>query len=238
MMSVRSDLLRAVLAVLFLAVPLGSVGSLGAKPSPNAATDITTDAGTDAGTESPAEFDSLAGQLLVATSKMGDPRFSRTVIVVVRHDHTGALGLVINKLIGSSTVADLLAGFGEDNLGDDGNDMTDTIAINYGGPVQPFVGLSLHSPDFTGDNTTTVNDYLSMSSGVEVLKAMAAGRGPRNVLFMLGYAGWGPGQLEGELQKRAWAVAPADEAFIFVQDPEKESDGKWKKALDRMQIDL
>lgn len=237
MMSVRSDLLRMVLTVLFLAVPLGPVGSLGAKPSPSVEADTATYSGTESPAQSPAEspseFDSLAGQLLVATSEMGDPRFSRTVIVMVRHDHTGALGLVINKLIGSSTVADLLAGFGED-----GHGMSDIIAINYGGPVQPFVGLSLHSPDFAIEDTTTVNDYLSMSSGVEVLKAMAAGQGPRNVLFMLGYTGWGPGQLEGELQRRAWVVAPADEAFIFVQDPEKGSDGKWKKALDRMQIDL
>lgn len=240
-MSVRSGLLRAVLAVLFLAVSLGSAAPLGAKPSPGVETDTATQSPTESPLQSPAEspaeppaeFDSLAGQLLVATPKMADPRFSRTVIVMVRHDHTGALGLIINKLIGSSTVADLLAGFGED-----GNDMTDTIAINYGGPVQPFVGLSLHSPDFASENTTTVNDYLSMSSGVEVLKAVAAGQGPHNVLFMLGYAGWGPGQLEGELQRRDWAVAPADEAFIFVRDPEKESDGKWKKALDRMQIDL
>jgi putative transcriptional regulator len=67
---------------------------------------------------------------------------------------------------------------------------------------------------------------------------MAENRGPRNVLFMLGYAGWGPDQLEGELQRRAWVIAPADEAFIFAQDPEKGNEGKWKKALNRMQIDL
>jgi putative transcriptional regulator len=225
MMSVRSDPLRAVLAVLFLAAPLGS---LGAKPSPEVETDAAQPPAL-----SPSEFDSLAGQLLVATPEMGDPRFSKTVIVMVRHDHTGALGLVINKLIGSSTLADLLAGFGED-----GHDIADIIAINYGGPVQPLVGLSLHSPDFASEGTTTVNDYLSMSSGVEVLKAMAEDQGPRNILFMLGYAGWGPGQLEGELQRRSWAIAPADEAFIFIQDPGTGGDEKWKKALDRMQIDL
>ena len=224
-MSVRSDPLRAVLAVLFLAAPLGP---LGAKPSPEVETDAAHPPAL-----SPSEFDSLAGQLLVATPEMGDPRFSKTVIVMVRHDHTGALGLVINKLIGSSTLADLLAGFGED-----GHDIADIIAINYGGPVQPLVGLSLHSPDFASEDTTTVNDYLSMSSGVEVLKAMAEDQGPRNILFMLGYAGWEPGQLEGELQRRAWAVAPADEAFIFIQDPGTGGDEKWKKALDRMQIDL
>ena len=225
MMSVRSDPLRAVLAVLFLAAPLGS---LGAKPSPEVETDAAQPPAL-----SPSEFDSLAGKLLVATPEMGDPRFSKTVIVMVSHDHTGALGLVINKLIGSSTLANLLADFGED-----GHDIADIIAINYGGPVQPLVGLSLHSPDFASEDTTTVNDYLSMSSGVEVLKAMAEDQGPRNILFMLGYAGWEPGQLEGELQRRAWAVAPADEAFIFIQDPGTGGDEKWKKALDRMQIDL
>ena len=232
-MSVRNIFLRTILGAVpagfFLVMPLGSPGSLGAKPSP----DATTDSATETPAQSPSEFDSLAGQLLVATPEMTDPRFSRTVIVVVRHDHTGALGLIINKLIGSSTVADLLAGFGEE-----GADMADSIAINYGGPVQPFVGLSLHSSDFAIEDTTTVNEYLSMSSGVEVLKAMAENRGPRNVLFMLGYAGWGPDQLEGELQRRAWVIAPADEAFIFAQDPEKGNEGKWKKALNRMQIDL
>ncbi len=227
-MFVRSVFLRtilgAALAILFLVAPLGSPGSLDAKPSPDA---------TKSPGQSPSEFDSLAGQLLVAAPEMADPRFSRTVIVVVRHDHTGALGLIINKLIGSSTVADLLAGFGED-----GRDMADPIDINYGGPVQPFVGLSLHSPDFAIEDTTVVNDYLSMSAGVEVLKAMAEDRGPRNTLFMHGYAGWEPDQLEGELQRRDWAVAPADEAFIFAPDPETGSDGRWQKALNRMQIDL
>ena len=224
-MSVRRVLFKAVFAVLFLAVPLISLDSLGAKPS--------SDAATDSAAKSPSQFNSLAGQLIVATPEMPDPRFSKTVIVIVRHDHTGALGLVINKLIGSSTVADLLTGFGED-----GKNVVQTIAINYGGPVQPFVGLSLHSPDSSSENTTSINDYLSMSAGVEVLKAMVEGRGPRNVLFMLGYAGWAPSQLEEEMQRRAWVIAPADETFIFVQDPERENDGKWKKALDRMQINL
>jgi len=224
-MSVRRILFKAVFAVLFLVVPLGSLDSLGAKPSPDAATDITA--------ESPSQFDSLAGQLIVATPEMPDPRFSKTVIVIVRHDHTGALGLVINKLIGSSTVADLLTDFGED-----GKNAVETIAINYGGPVQPFAGLSLHSPDFSSESTTLINDYLSMSAGVEVLKAMAEDRGPNNALFMLGYAGWAPSQLENEMQLRAWVIAPADETFIFTRDPERESDGKWKKALDRMQINL
>ena len=220
--SVRRVLFQAVFTVLFLVVPLGS---LGAKPSPDAA--------TDSNAESPSQFDSLAGQLIVATPEMPDPRFSKTVIVVVRHDHTGALGLVINKLIGFSTVADLLTGFGED-----GKNVVETIAINYGGPVQPFAGLSLHSPDFSSENTTPINDYLSMSAGVEVLKAMAEGRGPHNALFMLGYAGWRPNQLEEEMQRRTWVIAPADETFIFAQDPERENNGKWKKALDRMQINL
>jgi len=223
--SVRRVLFKAVFAVLFLVVPLIFLGSLGAKPSPDAA--------TDSAAESPSQFDSLAGQLIVATPEMPDPRFSKTVIVVVRHDHTGALGLVINKLIGFSTVADLLTG-----LGEDGKNVVETIAINYGGPVQPFAGLSLHSPDFSSENTTPINDYLSMSAGVEVLKAMAEGRGPHNALFMLGYAGWRPNQLEEEMQRRTWVIAPADETFIFAQDPERENNGKWKKALDRMQINL
>ena len=222
MMFLRGVLLWTGLAALFLSVP---PASLGAK--------LFLDAATDTTTESFTEFNSLAGQLLVATPNMRDPRFSKTVIVMVNHDHTGAVGLIINKLLGSSTVADLLAGFGEDNHG-----MVDTVAINYGGPVQPFLGFSLHSSDFTNEYTTVVNDYLSMSPGVEVLKAIAAGNAPRNVLFMLGYAGWGPGQLEGELQRNDWVVAPADEVLIFVQDPEQGSDGKWEKALGRMQIDL
>lgn len=224
-MSVRRVLFKAVFAVLFLVVPLSSLGSLGAKPS--------LDAATDSAVESPSQFNSLAGQLIVATPEMTDPRFFKTVIVMVRHDHNGALGLVINKLIGSSTVADLLTGFDED-----GKNMVETIAINYGGPVQPFAGFSLHSPDFVSEGTTPINNYLSMSAGVEILKAMAEGRGPNNVLFMLGYAGWGPSQLEEEIQQRAWVIAPADETFIFAQDPERENDGKWKKALDRMQINL
>ena len=171
----------------------------------------------------------LAGRLLVASPKLGDPRFQETVIYMVQHDADGALGLVVNRSLGSGPLDKFLEGFGLDTQGTEG-----TIRIHYGGPVSPGSAFVLHSPDYSGPGTTQVPDGLAMTTQLDVLKAIAEGKGPRQSLFVFGYAGWGPGQLEGEMARDDWLTAPADDTLIFGDDP----DGVWDKAMAKAGIAL
>jgi putative transcriptional regulator len=163
----------------------------------------------------------LIGQVLVASPSMGDPRFAGTVIYLVAHDQNGAMGLVLNRSLGEGSLKALLQGFGVDDAKTDG-----VVRLQYGGPVEPTRGFVLHSADYSGRNTRVIGDGVALSTGFDVLKALAVGGGPEQRRFYLGYAGWGPGQLEGELTRDDWMTAPADPAFIFDDD----IDGVWKKA--------
>ncbi len=175
------------------------------------------------------EARSLAGLLLVASPEMGDPRFTRTVIYMVRHDAQGAMGLVINRPIGHLPLAGLLEQLGLSTEG-----VTGDVRVHYGGPVEASQGFVLHTTDFSGAATRVVKNGVAMTSTPDVIRAIATGKGPRRRLLTLGYAGWGPGQLEGELARGAWVVAAADEALVFDENDE----GKWRRAMDRQLIDL
>ena len=164
---------------------------------------------------------SLSGQLLVASSKIGDPRFAGTVIYMVDHDASGAFGLVINRAIGSGPLNTLLKGFG---IG--GDEIAGTIRLHYGGPVEPSRGFVLHSSDYKSDATTEVDNEVSITTELDILKAIGKGNGPRHSLFALGYAGWSAGQLERELMRQDWLTAPADSKLIFDAD----LDSKWDRA--------
>jgi len=164
----------------------------------------------------------LTGQLLVASPQIGDPRFARTVIYMVSHDRSGALGLVVNKSYGSGPMSEFLKGFDLEA----GTNVEGTIRLHYGGPVEPGAGFVLHSADYNGPGTRVVNERMALTSEMSVLKAIAEGHGPRQSLFALGYSGWGPGQLEGEIARGDWYSAPADEAVIF----DDELDTKWDRA--------
>ncbi len=171
----------------------------------------------------PAQADelSLAGQLLVATKKIGDPRFAKTVIFMVSHDQKGAFGLVVNRVFGAGPMEEFLKGFDIDP-----GKIKGDIRLHYGGPVSPGVGFFLHTSDFKEDATTLVGSTMAMTTGTSVLKAIAEGHGPRNSLFALGYAGWSAGQLEGEIERGDWFSAPAREELIFGEDVE----GIWDRA--------
>ena len=173
--------------------------------------------------------DDLAGQLLVATEDMADPRFMETVIYIVRHDSEGTFGLVINRPLGTGPIDDLLKGFGAE-----AKQSKREVTIHYGGPVSTLQGFVLHSDDFTLDSSMKVKDGISMTSDIKMLEAIASGKGPRQFLIMLGYAGWAPGQLEAEIKNNAWYVVAAEKSFIFDKDAEK----KWQRALDRRQTPL
>ncbi len=171
----------------------------------------------------------LTGQLLVASPDLRDPRFVETVIYMVKHSAQGSLGLVINRPLAKGPMQDLLKG-----LGSKIKDAKGEITVHYGGPVNPTAGFILHTDDVVLDDSTKVKDGLAVTSDVKLLDAMSRGKGPRQALVLMGYAGWAPGQLEAELKAEAWFVVPADKALIFGKDAEK----KWRQALDKRQVPL
>jgi putative transcriptional regulator len=171
----------------------------------------------------------LAGQLLVASPEMRDPRFVETVIYMVSHDASGALGVIINRPIAKGTFGDLLKAFDAESDGAEGE-----VIIHYGGPVSPNLGFILHSDDYLLKESTVVRDGIAMTAAAEVVRAMSLGKGPSQALIVLGYAGWAPGQLEGEIQNNHWFTIPADKTLIFSGQPEK----KWEQAIERRRITL
>jgi putative transcriptional regulator len=165
----------------------------------------------------------LAGQLLIAQPDMKDPRFRRTVVFMVRHNEEGALGLVVNKAMGFANFVDLLEGMGADPENIEG-----TVRLHYGGPVDPKRGFVLHTTDYGESPSIPVNERYAVTINSELLKAMARGSGPKHSLLAIGYTGWGSGQLERELARGDWAIAPASEEILFDDDYET----KWKRALE------
>jgi putative transcriptional regulator len=169
----------------------------------------------------------LAGQLLIAMPQMRDPRFQRSVIYMCVHNESCAMGLVVNRLVGSLTFPDLLQ-----QLNIDAENLKQTIRIHFGGPVESGRGFVLHSDDFKDSGTTVVPGGLALTATIDILKAIAAGSVPRRSLLALGYAGWGPSQLDNEVQANAWLSAPADESIVF----DGELDSKWERALGKIGI--
>jgi len=179
--------------------------------------------------EAPADDRSLQGQLLIAAPGMTDPRFRRTVIVMLRHDASGALGVVINRPAAERPLATLLAAAGMSADGVEGS-----ITIHYGGPVQPEVGMLVHSAEYRAAGTLQVTGALAMTGTPDALGDLGRGKGPKRFLFALGYAGWAPGQLDAEMQANGWLSVAADADLVFDSD----FDAKWQRALKKLGIDL
>lgn len=163
---------------------------------------------------------SLRGQLLVAATSMSDPRFAHAVIYMVKHDAGGAFGLMVNRPLGAGPLDKLLRGFGLPP-----GDASGEVTLRLGGPVEPDSLYVLHSSDWRGQSTFGVAGGLAVTATPEVLRAIAAGTGPRRYLLIVGYAGWGPGQLESEMAREDWLSAPADADVIFDADDA----GKWDR---------
>jgi putative transcriptional regulator len=178
--------------------------------------------------QSPSES-TLTGQLLVAMPQMADPRFTRTVIYLCAHSAEGAMGLVVNRLIESLTFPSLL-----EQLGLEAEDTAADMPIHFGGPVESSRGFVLHSADYLQDSTLVIDDEIALTATIDVLRAIAAGGGPRRRVLALGYAGWAPGQLDAEIQANGWMLVPADFDLVFGID----NDGKWQSALAKIGIDL
>ena len=171
---------------------------------------------------------SLAGQLLIATPEMRDPRFDHAVILVVRHDRDGALGLVINMPAGERPLAEILAAVGETGAGDA------KVPVFVGGPVQPEVALVLHSAEYHGSGTLAIDGRLAVTGDKQILRDMAAKTGPQKTLLCLGYAGWAAGQLDTEMEHNVWFTAPEDPALVF----DAARDKVWDLAMARRTRDL
>jgi putative transcriptional regulator len=178
----------------------------------------------DSGAPQPGHF--LTGQLLVAAPSMGDPRFRETVIVLVRHSRDGA---IVNRPAGEQPIADLLQVFGDDAGKAEGN-----VPIHVGGPVQKELAFVLHSTDYHRTGTVDVTGDVAMTANRDVIRDIAAKTGPKKFLLVFGYAGWAPGQLEGELAANAWYTAPIDSALVFDLPRDK----VWERAVERRTRDL
>jgi putative transcriptional regulator len=170
---------------------------------------------------------SLIGQLLVAMPQMRDSRFERSVIYMCAHSAEGAMGLVLNKLFDQISFPDLL-----DQLNIKTGPRTKQILVHFGGPVESGRGFVLHSDDYVRDGTLTITDGFALTATIDILRAIADGEGPQSSLLALGYAGWGPGQLETEIQQNGWLTVPADPLLVFDGDLE----AKWTRALAKLGV--
>jgi putative transcriptional regulator len=171
----------------------------------------------------------LTGQLLVATPEMGDPRFRETVILMVRHSKDGAMGLIINRPAGEQKLSRILQ-----DLGDSGEGATGSLPLYLGGPVQPELGFILHTTDYRRAGIIDVNGTVAVTATKEIVRDIAAANGPKKFMLIFGYAGWGPGQLEGELKRNSWYTTPFDLSLIF----DMERDRLWERAVERRTRDL
>ena len=171
----------------------------------------------------------LSGQLLVAMPHMEDPRFARTVVYVCAHSDDGAMGLVVNRLIDNMQFDTLL-----DHIGLEGGPPKQNFPIHFGGPVESSRGFVLHSADFIQDSTLLIDDDIALTATTEMLRAIADGQGPERCVLALGYAGWGAGQLDEEIQDNGWLLVPADNELLFGGD----NDAKWESAIAKLGIDL
>jgi putative transcriptional regulator len=183
---------------------------------------------TPAPADEPASVDFLTGQLLIAMPAMADPRFAQSVIYLCAHTPEGAMGLVLNRPLQRPSFDDLLRQLEVAPV-----PPARRIRLCQGGPMDNARGFVLHTADWTGEGSLRVNESLALTASLDVLKAIAEGGGPREGILALGYAGWGPGQLDAEIQQNAWLSVPADETIVFDGD----NDTKWRRALGKLHID-
>jgi putative transcriptional regulator len=178
----------------------------------------------------------LDGQMLIAMPSIGDPRFERSLIYLCAHSDNGAMGIIVNKRSPMISFADLL-----DRLEviPDSERIklpldVSSLQVQFGGPVEPARGFVLHTSDyFSAETTLPIDERVALTATLDILRAIAGGQGPRRVLLALGYAGWGPGQLESEINHNGWLHCSADEDLLFGRD----LDGKYVSALAKIGVD-
>lgn len=157
--------------------------------------------------------DSLSGSLLLAMPDMPDPRFRRSVIALCIHDAEGALGIALGDPVADLGLHELLSSFDIEPHGPPDS------AVLAGGPMEPRRGFVLHDTGWLSEDSLVVRDGLALTGSLEVLRAIGAGNGPAEYLIALGYAGWGPGQLERELASPGWFLSAANPRALFDTPP-------------------
>jgi putative transcriptional regulator len=177
-----------------------------------------------------ADMTDLSGKLLIAMPGMGDPRFERAVILICAHSREGAMGLIVNKPMPDLVFADLLR-----QLEVPGGDAPRAeITVHFGGPVEHGRGFVLHTADYGATaSTLEVGGAFGMTATLDILGHIAQGQGPKRAIMALGYSGWGPGQLEGEILRNGWLTSDASLDVVFSED----NGGKWGRALKQLGID-
>ena len=177
----------------------------------------------------PKSAESLEGQLLIAMPTIGDPRFDRTVILMCAHGPDGAMGIVLNRHVGDMHFADLL-----EQLDIKPEHLHQNPPIHFGGPVEMGRGFVIHSRDYgVAEHTIKVTRTIGLTATVDIIRDMAHGAGPSQVMLALGYAGWAPGQLEQEIQANAWLNCDAEDVLVF----DAQIDDKWTLALKSLGIE-
>jgi len=179
----------------------------------------------------------LDGQLLIAMPGMADERFARSVIYMCAHSAEGAMGIILNRASSVRNFPELLEQL---RVIDSAERISlpataRNVQVLSGGPVQTDRGFVLHTGDFFIDNSTLkINDAMSLTATIDILRAIAIGQGPDRALLALGCAGWDAGQLENEIQLNGWLHSPADPAILFDHD----LDTKYVRALRSIGVDL
>ena len=177
----------------------------------------------------------LDGQFLVAMPGMKDDRFARSVIYLCAHSEEGAMGLIINQ-VQDLRFPDLLVQLGilEECEAIKMPPQTRDIVVRHGGPVDRSRGFVLHTGDYVVDSSMPVDGEVCLTATVDILRAMSTGSGPHRALMALGYAGWGAGQLEGEIAENGWLTCPASADMLFDGD----IDSKYDRILAQIGVNL
>jgi putative transcriptional regulator len=178
----------------------------------------------------------LDGQCLIAMPGMSDPRFARSVVYLCAHSEDGAMGIIVNKPAADTRFPELLVQL--DVIPPDQAirlpSQAEKVKVLRGGPVETKRGFVLHSADFFLESATLpIDDGICLTATLDILRAIAVGTGPENAVLALGYAGWGAGQLESEIQSNGWLHCAADQALLF----DDALDTKYARALHKLGID-
>lgn len=180
-------------------------------------------------------FPSLCGKFLIAMPGMADARFERAVIYVCAHTDEGAMGFIINKIMDSLEVTDFLEQL-EIISGEERIEVTDHLlgqVMHVGGPVEPGRGFVLHTSEFESETTLEVSKTVRLTATLEILRAIAVGKGPAHSILALGYSGWGAGQLESEIAANGWLTVDCDDEILF----DLNNDSKYEKSLSLLGVD-
>jgi putative transcriptional regulator len=178
----------------------------------------------------------LDGHFLIAMPTLNDGPFARTVVYVCAHSAEGAMGITVNQPAKQITFRDLLVQL---DIIPEGPEIrlpgpAGRMQVHRGGPVESGRGFVLHSSDYYAENSTLpIDEHVSLTTTLEILKAIATGNGPQNALLALGYAGWSPGQLDNEILENGWLHCPAQPELIF--DPDLDS--KYERVLSLIGVD-